>query len=212
MVDVTPFAVFFAGIVSIVSPCVLPLLPVILANSAESGKFRPLALVAGLGVTFIAMGLITSAFGSVLQTYIPFLKIVAGLLIMALGVLMITNFELFAVASRLSSYLPTREKGIIGGFLLGMSLGILWIPCIGPILGAVLATVALEADALYGIQMLLIYYLGFAIPMLAIAYSTHFALGMKKIGKYHAPIRKISGGVLIAAGAWMLLDGPLLLI
>ncbi len=196
---------------SIVSPCVLPLLPIILANSAESGRFRSLALVIGLGVTFISMGLITSVFGSVLQLYIPFLKIIAGLLIIIFGIVMITNYELFGFTSRLSSGLPVSEKGIAGGFFLGMSLGVLWIPCIGPMLGAVLAKVAFEADALYGIQMLLIYYLGFAIPMLAIAYSTHFALGMKKIGKYHAPIRKIGGGVLIAAGAWMLLDGPLFL-
>lgn len=157
------------------------------------------------------MGVVTSAFGSVLQLYIPFLKIVAGLLVIAFGIVMITNFELFGFASGLSSYLPTNGKGVAGGFLLGMSLGILWIPCIGPILGVVLTTVALEADAVYGVQMLLIYYLGFAIPMLAIAYSTHFALEMKKIGKYHTPIRKMGGGVLIAAGVWMLLGGPLLL-
>ncbi|MDK2892749.1 MAG: cytochrome c-type biosis protein [Methanohalophilus sp.] len=196
---------------SIISPCVLPLLPVILANSSESGRFRPLALIVGLGITFIAMGVATSAFGFVLQLYIPFLKIVAGLLIIAFGIVMIRNIELFTINSSISSLLPINEKGVIGSFLLGMSLGILWIPCIGPILGAVLTTVALEANVVYGIQMLLIYYLGFASPMLAIAYSSHFVLEMNEIGKFHAPIRKIGGGLLIAAGAWMLFDSPLVL-
>lgn len=210
--NITALAVFGAGIVSIISPCVLPLLPVILASSTGAGRLRPLALVAGLGVTFIGMGVISSVFGSVLQAYIPLLKVIAGLMIIIFGIVMLVNFELFRLGSNLSSRFPVHEKGISGGFLLGMSLGILWIPCIGPILGAVLTKVALEADVVFGVRMLLIYYMGFAIPMLAIAYSVRFAVGLKEIGKYHTSLRKIGGAILIAAGAWMLLNGPLVLL
>lgn len=198
-------AVFGAGIASIVSPCVLPLLPVLLASSTDAGKFRPLALVAGLGVTFTLMGIGISGVGSTLGPYVPFMKTIAGALIILFGIVMLADREAFGFIASLSSGLPVNGKGITGGFLLGMSLGILWIPCIGPILGAVLSKVAAEADVGYGIRMLLVYYLGFALPMLAITYSAHFAAGMKKIGKYHGQVRKASGFVLIVAGIWMMI-------
>jgi cytochrome c-type biogenesis protein len=88
--------------------------------------------------------------------------------------------------------------------LLGVSLGVIWIPCVGPILGAILAAVALEGNMTYGASMLFIYSIGFAVPMLIIAYSANISSArLSRIARYDAIIKKVAGVLLILAGSWM---------
>jgi cytochrome c-type biogenesis protein len=200
---VTPIAVFFAGMISVLSPCVLPLLPAILAYSTGRGRLKPLAIVLGLSISFTLMGIVTSAFGSAVGPYLQYLNILAEIVIIVLGLVMLFELDLFSHLGRLSN-IQVQEKGLTGGLILGISLGIVWIPCVGPILGAVLTMVAMERSITNGALMLLVYSMGFAIPMLTIAYSANISTKrLGKLAKYDVMIKKIAGLVLIVVGLWM---------
>ncbi|MDF1534249.1 MAG: cytochrome c biogenesis CcdA family protein [Methanosarcinaceae archaeon] len=211
--SVTPIAAFIAGIVSVASPCVLPLIPAIFAYSTEKGKLRPVAIVLGLSITFTLMGIVTSAFGSTFRAYLGYLNIIAEIFIIGFGVAMLFELNVFNVFGRLSSLRTNKEERLLGGLLLGMSLGIIWIPCVGPILGTILTMVAVSADITYGAMMLFVYSLGFAIPMLIIAYSANISSAkLGGIAKYDVIIKRAAGAVLIAVGLWMVYKNHLVMI
>ena len=202
--SIGPLAAFLAGIISVLSPCVLPLLPVILAYSTTEGKFRPLAIVLGLILTFTSMGIVVSLFGNLIQPFIDDLRIVAELLIIAFGLSLLFDLNLFSVLGRYTGKIHVENAGVFGGLLLGIALGIVWIPCVGPILGAILTMVALEASISYGATLLFIYSIGFAIPMLMIAYSTKFSSAkLRELSKYDLNLKKAAGIILIISGIWM---------
>ena len=200
---------FGAGVLSVLSPCVLPLLPAIMAYSSERGKLRPLAIVIGLCISFTAMGVIFSAFGSVVYAYRGYMETIAEITIIALGIVMLFDLPVFDRLSALAPQLKpqsTQGEGLLGGLLLGLSLGIVWIPCIGPLIGSVLMTVIPEGDILYGGIVLFIYSLGLAIPMLGIAYATSTLTGhVRGLSRHSMAIRRIAGGVLILVGLGMAL-------
>ena len=201
---VTPIAAFIAGIVSVASPCVLPLIPAIFAYSTEKGKSRPIAIVLGLSISFTLMGVVTSAFGSTFRAYLGYLNIIAEIFIIGFGLAMLFELNVFNAFGKLSSLRVSKEEGLLGGLLLGMSLGVIWIPCVGPILGTILTMVAVSADITYGAMMLFVYSLGFAIPMLLIAYSANLSSAkLGGIAKYDVVIKKVAGAMLIAVGLWM---------
>ncbi|HIE32366.1 MAG TPA: cytochrome c biogenesis protein CcdA [Methanosarcinales archaeon] len=194
-----------AGIASVLSPCVLPLLPAIMAYSAETGKLRPIAIVSGLCISFTTMGVITSAFGSVVHGYLVYMETAAEIIIILLGLVMIFDIPIFDRFGTLAPQNMPRE-GLFGGLLLGLSLGIVWIPCVGPILGSVLAMVALDGDILYGGMLLFVYSLGLGIPMLGVAYLTSASTGrIRAISRHSLLIRRIAGCVLIMVGLGMVL-------
>lgn len=199
-----PIASFLAGIVSVLSPCVLPLLPVILAYSAGKGVFRPLFIVTGLSLSFTMMGIMASAFGAALYPYMEILKILAGVIVVIFGAAMLTDANIFGILTRYTGKIHVQRNSAFGGLLLGASLGVIWIPCVGPILGAILAAVALEGNMVYGASMLFIYSIGFAVPMLIIAYSANISSAwLSRIAKYDVLIKKAAGAILIIAGSWM---------
>jgi cytochrome c-type biogenesis protein len=199
-----PIASFIAGVLSVLSPCVLPLLPVILAYSAGKGKLRPFAIVLGLSLSFTLMGIMASAFGSVLYLHIEKLRILAGLLIVIFGISMLFGTDIFGIVANYTGKIHVRKSSPFGGLLLGASLGVIWIPCVGPILGSILTAVALEGNMTYGASMLFIYSMGFAVPMLIIAYSANISSArLSRIAKYDAGIKKVAGALLIIAGSWM---------
>lgn len=209
LTGVTPIATFVAGIISVFSPCVLPLLPAILAYSTEKGSLRPMAIVVGLSLSFITMGIVTSMVGAVFRQYLAYLSIVAAGVIIVLGISLVFELGMPRFLSSLSN-LHMEGKGLLGGLLLGLSLGIIWMPCVGPILGAILTLVAVEGDIIYGALMLFIYSLGFAIPMLLVAYSASFSSArLGAVSRYDIAIKKIAGVALIAVGVWMVYTSPL---
>lgn len=200
-------AAFGAGVLSVLSPCVLPLLPAIMAYSSERGKLRPLAIVTGLCISFTAMGVVFSAFGSVVYAYRGYMEMIAAIMIIVLGIVMLFDLPVFDRLSALAPQLApqtTQGEGIMGGLLLGLSLGIVWMPCLGPLIGSVLVTVIPEGDVLYGGTLLFIYSLGLAIPMLGIAYATSTLTGqVRGLSRHSMVIRRIAGGVLILVGLGM---------
>lgn len=199
-------------------PCCLPLVPVIFSGSGGH-RLRPLAIVSGLTISFTTMGVLVSAFGATFAGYTDYLRNIAILFIISMGFVLFdedVNMEFMKISGsitqglrgiglfgKFSSKMP--EGSLVGGFFLGMSLGVLWIPCVGPILGAVLALVASVGNTTYGASMLFVYSVGMSLPMLSIAYY-----GKKVTGRYKwfsrngELLKKLSGLVLIVIGVMLL--------
>jgi cytochrome c biogenesis protein CcdA len=212
-VEVTLLAAFGAGIVSILSPCILPLLPALLASSTGKDRLRPLAIVMGVIISFTIMGIISSAFGTAFRAHVDELKILAELLILLMGFSLLLDRGLFNSFSKFPLLAGMNAEGPVSGFLLGLSLGVLWIPCIGSILGMILTKIALDAtngSFANGAIILSSYSLGFALPMLVIAYSAHISSSkLQLITKYDAVIKKGAGIILILVGLWMVYQNHL---
>jgi cytochrome c-type biogenesis protein len=201
-----------AGVASILSPCVLPLLPGVMAYSTERNKVTPLAIVTGLALSFTIMGVASAALGSIIFDYIDYIKIVSGVMILVMGLYLLLEV-VENVVLRAWQYVPvsrvglpqSEEGGLFGGFLLGASLGIVWMPCIGPILASILLVVAQQGTMLYGGVLLFAYSLGLGVPMLAIAYSSNFISGkVRSFAKHTMRVRKIAGIILIVVGIYYL--------
>jgi len=164
---------FLAGIVTILSPCILPILPLILSGSIETGKSRPIGIVVGFiaSFTFFTLALSTIVRSSGFDPDI--LRSVAVVLLFVFGLSMIIpkiQGLLELLFSKLSSLVPntSQKTGLLGGLIIGASLGLLWAPCVGPILASVIALAATSAVSLQTTIVTLAYSLGTAIPLFAI--------------------------------------------
>jgi cytochrome c-type biogenesis protein len=201
-----------AGGVSIASPCVLPLLPGVMAYSTEKSKLTPLAIVLGLAITFTTLGVASAIFGAFLMDYMDYLKIISGVFIIIMGLYILSRTVedlLLRVWQRLPvSHIPhpnVENSGIIGGLILGISLGIVWMPCVGPMLATILMIVAQQGAVLYGASLLGTYSLGLAIPMLAVAYSSNMVSDkLRSFSKFSFGLRKFAGVILMIVGLYYL--------
>lgn len=199
-----PAAAFFAGVVSVLSPCILPVIPAVFAYSTEKGKFRPLAIVSGLSLSFTSMGIVTSLFGATLTAYLGYLNIFAEALLITMGVSLLFDLNIFNVFGNFSSLANSKKEGLFGGLLLCLSLGIVWLPCVGSVLGSILTMVAVSGKITYGALMLFIYSIGFSIPMLFVAYSASFSsTRLQKVSKYGFPLKKAAGLIVLGVGFFM---------
>lgn len=198
-----------AGITSVASPCVLPVIPVIVTGQENDHRYRPLLIVLGLSFSFILMGVLSALFGSLIMGKMPAIEKAAGAIIVLFGVLMFFDINLFksiTVFNRIQS----RSGGSLSGLFLGITLGIIWIPCIGPILSGVLALVASQGKVVQGTILLIFYSLGFSIPILIAGYSSQFfRQRISGVMKHQHIIRYLSGGVLIVFGVYIYRNGLL---
>ena len=200
---------FGAGLASVASPCVLPVLPVIVTGTSDDHRSRPALVVAGIAASFVAMGALTSLFGAAVGPALPWLEKAVGALVVAFGVLLLFDvnpFERLTALQRVPS--PTAGRG--SGLLLGLSLGLVWIPCVGPMLSSVLATVAAKGTLAAGVVLLAVYSLGFAVPMLAVGYGSHaLRQRARSVAAWPRAGRWASGLLLVAFGALVLWKGML---
>ncbi|MEI7827621.1 MAG: cytochrome c biogenesis CcdA family protein [Euryarchaeota archaeon] len=210
--EVNPLIAFGAGLISIFSPCVLPLLPAIVASSTDRGKYRPLAIVLGLSMSFTSMGLVASAFGAVFTAYSYILLAAAIFFIFVMGFWMLFDLHLPYNTPRLGLIDRVSKKtydipteGIASGLVLGLALGIVWLPCTGPVLGTILTWVAAKGNVVTGALLLIVYSLGFAIPILAIAYSARVSSSLVGKSSKTIWIKRVAGLVLIVVGIYLVL-------
>ncbi|PLX98836.1 MAG: cytochrome C biogenesis protein [Desulfuromonas sp.] len=197
----------FAGIVSVASPCVLPIVPIIVTGTDEDHKYLPILIVLGLSISFIIMGVATSLFGSALAGVMPVMEKAAGVLVLLFGVLMLFDINLFKRITFFSR-IGGNSQGRWSGLIMGLTLGLVWIPCVGPMLAGVLTLVATDGRLSSGIILLACYSVGFAIPMLLLGYASQTVRqSIKKINTHPLVIRLLSGGVLIAFGIYILTQG-----
>lgn len=175
MIVLLTFA-FIAGLVTILSPCILPILPIVLSGSIGNGKSRPIGIVTGFIGSFTFFTLTLSYIVKNTGMSADGLRTVAIIIIALFGISMITpKFQIWmeGVFSKLAGLLPkgTGDTGFIGGVFVGLSLGLLWAPCVGPILASVITLAATSTVTFATILITLAYSVGTAIPMLAITYG-----------------------------------------
>ncbi len=200
---------FGAGLASVASPCVLPVVPLLVAGRADDDRWRPALVVAGIAASFVAMGVVTSLFGAAVGPSLPRLEKVVGAIVVAFGLLLLADVNPFKRLGFLQRVGP-RGDGRWSGLLLGASLGVVWIPCVGPMLSGVLATVATEGTLAAGVVLLLAYALGFAVPMLAVGYGSQaLRQRVRAIASRPLVVRWASGLLLVAFGAVILRKGML---
>lgn len=198
-----------AGFASVASPCVLPVVPIIMTGSSDDHRLRPILIILGLSIAFILMGIVSVLFGALIAGKMQYAEKGVGIIIVVFGLLMMVDVNFFKKLMFLSSS-QLQSTGVWSGFLMGFSLGIVWIPCIGPMLSSVLGMVALQGKLLPGIVLLVFYSLGFSIPMLIAGYSSQYFRQKVGIIKSHPKaVRWINGGFLIIFGLYIYFFGML---
>lgn len=196
-----------AGLASVLSPCVLPVVPVIMAGAEREDRLRPLIVVAGLMLSFMAMGAVSSLFGALLVGRTRYLEVAGALVIAILGLMVLFDVSIFKRFYRLSN-IQVKGEGRLGGLVLGLALGVVWVPCVGPFLSSILTMVGTSGQLLSGVLLLGFYSLGLAVPMLLVAYSSHIIQQkLRALSQQEAVFRYVTGGVLLAFGLYSLIHG-----
>ncbi|HET7120285.1 MAG TPA: cytochrome c biogenesis protein CcdA [Solirubrobacterales bacterium] len=215
------FAALAAGVVSFLSPCVLPLVPGYLsavtgvsASELEDANWRrvlgpSLIFVASFSAIFILLGLTATGLGSFLDDNKPLLTKISGVLIIAMGVLFVASLFITRLNRewRVDALMERAGKG--GPIVAGAAFAIAWSPCIGPTLGAILSAAGATGSAGHGAFLLAVYSAGLAIPFLltALAFSrmtTAFA-----VVKRHYRLIVAAGGVILIAMGFLILSGEM---
>ncbi|MBU0959952.1 MAG: cytochrome c biogenesis CcdA family protein [Proteobacteria bacterium] len=206
----TLLMVTFAGVASIASPCVLPMVPIIVTGTNDDHKYRPLLIVAGLSFSFIMMGVLTSLFAGVVAGVMPAVEKVVGVVVIAFGLSMLMGINVFKKFTFFYKAQRFESKGKWSGLILGITLGIIWIPCVGPMLSGVLAMVATQGQLTSGLILLAFYSLGFSIPMLLAGYASQsFRNKVRFVNEHPTAVRLVSGLLLIGFGYYILTSGML---
>ena len=166
-----------AGILTIAAPCTLPVLPILLgASVGQNGTVRPVMIALGFVLSFSAVALLLSALTKLFDFDPSVLRSGAAILLLGFGLLMIWPAPFEWLSIRLNGLLASgavrnQRDGVIGGFVLGTTLGLVWTPCAGPVLGSILTLVATSRDLAWASLLLITYAIGAALPMLGIAYG-----------------------------------------
>ncbi len=204
---VTIFMAVGAGLASVLSPCVLPVIPIIMAGAELKDRLRPLIVVIGLSLTFMAMGAISSLFGTFLVGKTRYIEIAGALVIVLMGLMVLFDLSVFKRFYKLSN-IRVKEEGRFGALILGMSLGVIWVPCVGPFLSSTLTMVGTSGQLSTGIILLGFYSVGLAIPMLMVGYSSQLLQNkIKGLLKHEAILRYVSGGILVIFGLYSIFAG-----
>jgi cytochrome c biogenesis protein CcdA/thiol-disulfide isomerase/thioredoxin len=166
---------FLAGLVTVLSPCILPLLPIVLSGSLGGGKRRPVGVMIGFILSFTIFTLFLTQIVGLLGIPADLLRNLSIVILVVFGfTLLIPQVQLpfERLMSKMSRFAPTSSKdGFLGGLVLGTSLGLLWTPCVGPILAAVISLAITGSVSGSAVVITLAYALGTAIPMTAVVYG-----------------------------------------
>ena len=203
---------FGAGFISFLTPCVLPIIPGYISyitgknldeieNNKRSVLIKTILFSLGFSVVFIALGITASVIGNILLFFSNELRIVAGLIIILFSLQMLGffNFKFMNQEKRVDT--ANYKDNYAFPFVVGAAFAFGWTPCIGPVLGSIIALSATEATVSRGILLLSFYSLGLAIPfILSGYYMSKFLSSKKGFGKYYNLITKIGGTVLLITG------------
>ncbi len=196
---------FVAGIVTAISPCVLPVLPIVFAGGATGDRRRPYAIVAGLVWSFTLFTLVATALLSALGLPDDLLRNIAIGVVLLVGLSLLWP-RLGALVERPFQALGRRNPGGLGGgFLLGVSLGLLFTPCAGPVIAAVAVLAATERFSAEGVLVTLSYALGAGLVLLLFAVAAQRGMNLAALRSRAPLIRRALGGVVVAVAIVMAL-------
>jgi cytochrome c-type biogenesis protein len=214
-----PIAAFLAGLVSFLSPCVLPLVPGYVSlisgvgveelQSQETHLFRKvmlnsIAFILGFSVVFIALGAISTEVGQLMAHYKSLLARIAGVVIVLFGLHLTGIFRINALYADKRLHNVKGGSTVGGAFLIGFAFAFGWTPCVGPILAVILGFAATQDSVAKGIALLAIYSLGLAVPFLLTS------LGIQRFLKFYSRFRAHMHAVEVASGGLLIALGVLL--
>ncbi|MFA5354885.1 MAG: cytochrome c biogenesis protein CcdA [Thermodesulfovibrionales bacterium] len=218
MNDVSFPLAFLAGLLSFLSPCVLPLVPAyisfITGMSLEELTHKPkiskalgstLAFILGFSAIFISLGASSSLLGEFMLKYQNYLRIGGGIITIIFGLFIAGFFKLDFLMREKRFHISKGPAGYVGSFLIGMSFAAGWTPCIGPILGTILIYASSQGSTIYGIELLSVYSLGLAIPFILATFAINLFF------TYTRKIQRFMRGIMIASGVILILFGVMLL-
>ena len=221
--DITLSAAAAAGLLSFLSPCVLPLVPPYLtfiagttveelSGAGERRARRDVALagllfVLGFSTVFVALGATASVFGQVIRQYIDLLSYAAGLAIVAMGLHFLGVWRV-GLLYREARVQVEKPVGVWGAYVMGLAFAFGWTPCIGPILAAILAVASSEDTALKGAGLLAVYSAGLGLPFLGAALAIEpFFRFIKRFSRHFGKVEKVVGVLLVLTGVAFLTGG-----
>jgi cytochrome c-type biogenesis protein len=217
MPDVSFLAALVAGLISFLSPCVLPLVPPYLIFLAGTSLERfadreperqvrretviaAALFVAGFSTVFVALGASASAIGALIRIYSGPLAVVAGIVIMIMG-LHFLGLTPIAWLHRQKRLEVAKPVGLWGAYLIGLAFAFGWTPCIGPILAAILAVAASEQTVARGAALLAVYSLGLGIPFIVAAFAVEpFAAFLARFKRHMRRVEQAMGALLVLTG------------
>lgn len=211
-----PAIAFAGGVLSFLSPCVLPLVPSYLGfitgfTLDEMTHRRRLALVhavlfvVGFSLVFVLLGASATALGTALKVYRDWIQRIGGALIVLFGLYCLGLLRLDFLGRERRLHLEQKPLGYLGSVLVGIAFGAGWSPCIGPILGGILSLAATEADLGRGVSLLVAYSAGLAVPFLAAALAVdRFLNWFQRFRRHLLLVQRASGALLVAVGLLIL--------
>lgn len=203
---------FSAGLLSFLSPCVLPLIPSYVTfitglsfedvtKSRRTALVHALLFILGFTLIFLALGAVATGFGRLLLANRFWLSRIGGTLIIVFGLYLLGVLNIGFLAQDRRVHLHDKPLGYLGTVVVGIAFGAGWSPCIGPILGAILTYTASEADLARGLTLLLAYSMGLAIPFLAAALAVErFLAVFARLRSQMVWVQRIAGVLLIFVG------------
>ena len=209
---------FTAGLLSFLSPCVLPLIPSYVTfitglslddarQSRRTALVHALLFVLGFSLIFIALGAGATALGRVLVAYRMWISRVGGVLIIVFGLYLLGLLNVTALARERRVHLADKPAGYLGTVLVGIAFGAGWTPCIGPILGAIFTYNMANPDVGRGTALLGAYSLGLAVPfVLAAVAIPQFLAFFQRIRTHLLVLSRVAGVLLIVVGVLMVTD------
>lgn len=218
------FAAFMAGIVSFISPCVLPIVPgylsfisgVNMADLKEGGTRSGLAgrvgltalfFVLGFSTVFVSLGAAASLVGYYLQQYKRSLGIVGGVIIILLGLHTAGILPIKWLLYEKRADVKSKPMSLVGAYVVGLAFAFGWTPCIGPILGGILLYASQQETVGQGVALLTAYSAGLGIPFLISAFAINAFFGaFSHLKRRMALIEKVAGGLLVAVGLLLVTD------
>lgn len=229
MAEICYLGAFIGGVLSFLSPCVLPLVPSYVSfitgvsfEEFKSGNrslirrltiINSLAFITGFSSVFILLGVFSSFIGYLLVSYYDVIRTLGGLIIIFFGLYIMGVFKIGFLSMEHRIHLKSKPRGAFGSFVVGLSFGGGWTPCIGPILGSILLIASTGGTAFYGFKLLLVYSAGLAIPFFVTSLAINTFLSYYSgIQKYMRLVLIISGLLLIAFGLLFLTDSVTFLI
>ena len=221
MTEISYFYVVLAGLLSFLSPCVLPIVPGYLcflagtsldkiASGEDASKERnvfyfALSFVFGFSTVFILLGASATLLSGLIYEYLDILRIVGGIIIIIFGIHFMQIIQLPFLNRDTRYQIESYRPGIVGSYVIGLSFAFGWTPCIGPILGSVLSIAASSETVTYGIVLLMLYSAGLGIPFLLAAYAINgFMRFLTKIRNYIRVIEIFTGVLLVIFGILIL--------
>lgn len=201
---------FLEGIITFISPCLLPMLPIYISYFAGGGERSTgktlkgaLGFVTGFTVVFVLLGAMAGTVGSFLKTHQTIVNIVSGLIVIFFGLhfLGLFRFELFRGSRR---SVNTKDMGFFSAVVFGLVFSVGWTPCVGAFLGSALMLASQQGHAVEGMLMLLVYSLGLGIPfLLSAVLIDYLKSAFNWIKGHYQIINKVSGAFLVLVGVFM---------